>query len=151
MTRMPECGAPRARGLTCRNNVTEGRCHLHREDGPECAVCLTALSGACKSLPCGHSFHRRCINQWRYRGNHTCPMCRASFAPAPPEFRVTVTVQAVNREPRVYNSNTVPEIFRNIITPDVDMTEIFVDVHTQETLNAILADMGITYQNEPPS
>lgn len=142
---MPECGAPRALGRgTCRNRVTDTtRCHLHRDEG-ECSVCLVGLSGACRTLGCGHTFHRRCILQWKERGHHTCPMCRASFAPPQPEYRVTVTVQPLGREPRTFNSNTFPEIFRSMITPDVDMTEIFVDVNTRESLNAILTDLGIT-------
>jgi hypothetical protein len=70
-------------------------------------------------------------------------MCRVSFAPTPPEYRVTITVQPVGREPRVYNSNAIPEVLRNIVTPDTDLTEIFIDVNTLESLEAILTDFGI--------
>ena len=145
---MPECGAPRVLGRgNCRNFVQEGlRCHLHRagDPQPECPVCLSALTGPCKTLGCGHVFHRRCLLSWKNRGNHTCPMCRASFAPPPPEYRVTVTVTPLGREPRVYNANTLPEMLRSMVTPDVDMTEIFIDVNTIESLRTILSDFGIS-------
>jgi Ring finger domain len=144
---MPECGAPRAFGRgACRNSVAEGRCHMHREAGaaaPECPVCLAALTGPCKTLDCGHVFHRRCLLSWKNRGHHTCPMCRASFAPPPPEYRVTVTVTPLGREPRVFTANTLPDMLRNMVTPDVDMTEIFIDVNTLESLRAILGDLGV--------
>jgi hypothetical protein len=71
-------------------------------------------------------------------------MCRASFAPPPPEYRVTVTVTPLGREPRVYNANTLPEMLRSMVTPDVDMTEIFIDVNTIESLRTILSDFGIS-------
>lgn len=141
---MPECGATTASGSTCKCRVREGRCHLHRDgSGADCAVCLADLTGACKRLPCGHEFHRRCILAWKRAGHHTCPLCRVSFAPTPPEYRVTITVQPVGREPRVYNSNAIPEVLRNIVTPDTDLTEIFIDVNTLESLEAILTDFGI--------
>lgn len=44
----------------------------------ECAICLEnyrygiTLCG----LPCGHTFHERCIMGWITRDNHCCPVCR---------------------------------------------------------------------------
>ena len=143
---MPECGATTASGATCKCKVREGRCHLHREapPGSECSVCLSDLTGACKTLPCGHRFHRRCILSWKNRGNHTCPMCRAPFGEPEPEYKVTVTVENLGRR-RVYTSNTIPQMLRNmnIITPDATFTEMFIDIQTEESLNAILADLGV--------
>jgi hypothetical protein len=152
---MPECGATTASGATCKCRVKDGRCRFHR-GGEDCSVCLADLTGACKTLPCGHTFHRRCILQWRERGNHTCPVCRASFAPPQPEYRITVTVQPRGREPRVFSTNTLPDMLRNIITPETDMTEILIDVATLESLGAVLTDLGIgetlnNFRNEPPS
>jgi hypothetical protein len=49
----------------------------------ECMICLEGVDGAdeknvCPShdvLPCGHTFHRCCVNTWRYK-HQTCPTCR---------------------------------------------------------------------------
>ena len=31
----------------------------------------------------------------------------------------------------------------NVITPDAAFTELFIDIQTEESLNAILADLGV--------
>ncbi|CAO2203352.1 unnamed protein product [Urochloa humidicola] len=75
----------------------------------DCAVCLAELEPGekARALPrCGHRFHAECIDAW-FRGNATCPLCRADVivaaaaaaavpsAPAedgaaPPEVRIDV-------------------------------------------------------------
>ena len=49
--------------------------------GMECNICLSEINATCKSvdtLPCGHSFHRGCLTDWRFVHN-TCPCCRCSL------------------------------------------------------------------------
>jgi deoxyadenosine/deoxycytidine kinase/predicted NAD-dependent protein-ADP-ribosyltransferase YbiA (DUF1768 family) len=50
-----------------------------------CAICLEVISGHLVDtrLPCGHSFHTRCISQMIASSvNHnTCPICRKSYTP----------------------------------------------------------------------
>lgn len=42
----------------------------------ECAICLNDLnSEARRKLPCGHIFHKKCVNTWLARKN-ICPLCR---------------------------------------------------------------------------
>ncbi|KAL6850042.1 hypothetical protein ACP4OV_020669 [Aristida adscensionis] len=62
----------------------------------DCAVCLAELEPGdeARALPrCGHRFHVECIDAW-FRGNATCPLCRADVvvageeASAPPEVRI---------------------------------------------------------------
>ncbi|XP_051190282.1 E3 ubiquitin-protein ligase RDUF1-like [Lolium perenne] len=53
-----------------------------REQG--CAVCLedfvTGGGGELRTMPCSHSFHRRCIFDWLLV-NRRCPMCRFEMPP----------------------------------------------------------------------
>tara|TARA_Y100000992_G_scaffold256464_1_gene189974 strand:- start:3301 stop:3633 length:333 start_codon:yes stop_codon:yes gene_type:complete len=46
--------------------------------GGECAVCLDAFRTRqhCRFLPCGHVFHKGCIDRW-LRRRQWCPVCRA--------------------------------------------------------------------------
>lgn len=47
----------------------------------ECLVCwedLKANDGPHDTLPCGHVFHRSCVNDWRYQ-NQSCPTCRTNL------------------------------------------------------------------------
>ncbi|WVZ71409.1 hypothetical protein U9M48_020000 [Paspalum notatum var. saurae] len=82
--------------------------------GGDCAVCLAELERGekARALPrCGHRFHVECIDAW-FRGNATCPLCRAEVAVAPgaaapsappaedhgaqPEVRIDVARDAVD-------------------------------------------------------
>ena len=50
------------------------------ESYKECLVCWDCIDdsddhGPHDCLPCGHVFHRACINDWRYC-NQSCPTCR---------------------------------------------------------------------------
>lgn len=140
-----ECGAPTLSGQPCKRR---GACPIHtpRENANECAVCLTPLSGPCRTLPCNHEFHRRCISTWTRRGHNTCPLCRAPYAERQPEYKVTITVENV-RNANVYThlSNTIPEFVSrmNILTPDTLITEFLIDVDSRNTLTALLSDFGI--------
>ena len=45
----------------------------------ECAICFERLRRApVLELPCGHSFHERCVDKWG-ETSMTCPYCRAPF------------------------------------------------------------------------
>lgn len=44
-----------------------------------CEICF--ISDKSRRLRCGHMLCRGCDQEWRSRGNHTCPFCRASLSP----------------------------------------------------------------------
>lgn len=144
-----ECGAPTQSGNTCKRLVRgEGRCTIHKErtDDEQCSICLSKLEGACKTLPCGHVFHRRCILQWKRTGHHTCPYCREPFTEPQPNYRITITVENVNNQTFfTHTSNTIPELINrlNILTPESLLTDIVLDVTTQRALDEVLADLGV--------
>lgn len=140
------CGSITSSGTPCRRKVKNvgDHCHDHHTSNNTCAVCLSELSGACKTLPCNHEFHRRCINQWKVRGNNTCPYCRAEFTDPILQYKITITVENIrDQSTRVFTPPGIPSLIRDLITPDVDFTEIVIDVDTDESLRAILSDLGM--------
>ncbi len=144
-----ECGAQTQSGGICKRRVRgdHGKCPLHRENTEQCSICLNNLEGACKTLPCGHVFHRRCILQWKRTGHHTCPYCREPFTEPPPNYRITITVENLTtQEAFTRTSNVLPNLVQrlNVITPDAMFTDIVLDVNTREALDEVLADLGIT-------
>lgn len=144
-----ECGAQTASGSSCKRKVrNEGeKCWCHRESSdPQntCAVCLNELTGPCKKLPCQHEFHRRCINQWKTRGNNTCPYCRAVFAEEAPMYKVTITVENTRAQTsRSFRPIDVPRLVQDFLTPDAEFTEIFIDVQDEESLRILMNDLGV--------
>ena len=53
---------------------------LGGDDEPSCPVCFTTFADGdrLRILPCKHSFHQRCIDEWLNR-NASCPLCRRSI------------------------------------------------------------------------
>ena len=48
-------------------------------DGDDCSVCLAGFRARAvvNRLPCGHLFHRACLETWLRYERATCPLCRA--------------------------------------------------------------------------
>lgn len=143
-----ECGHTTQKGTPCKRKVlTENtRCPLHTHSDGECSICLAGLTGPCKTLPCGHRFHRRCISQWTHRGHHTCPYCRAPYTDPQPQYRIQVVIENVQSgNTYSHTSNTIPPFISrmNVITPESIFTELLIDVSTRAALTELLTDLGI--------
>lgn len=150
-----ECGAETLNGGSCRRKVRgeEGnRCPFHTTRNEEqCSICLSDLTGPCKTLPCGHVYHRRCISQWSRTGHHTCPYCREPFEEPPQQYRVTVTIENLRTQQNyTYHSNVFPEMIRQlgIVNPNSLMTEVVLDVDSQISLREVLNDLGVSVGTE---
>ena len=51
---------------------------------PDCRVCLARFEpeSVVNRLPCGHLFHRACLETWLDYDHATCPLCRLRLLPA---------------------------------------------------------------------
>ncbi|KAL5201895.1 hypothetical protein ABZP36_036249 [Zizania latifolia] len=51
---------------------------------PDCRVCLVRFEPevVVNRLPCGHLFHRACLETWLDYDHATCPLCRSRLLPA---------------------------------------------------------------------
>ncbi|KAG0544149.1 hypothetical protein BDA96_02G250200 [Sorghum bicolor] len=65
---------------------TSTTCSAAEADGDDCSVCLSGFvaKAVVNRLPCGHLFHRACLETWLRYERATCPLCRANV-PLPPE------------------------------------------------------------------
>ena len=53
---------------------------LGSEAEEDCPICMEPCSGRVCDLPCKHSFHAECLDQWFDR-SLTCPLCRLELIP----------------------------------------------------------------------
>ncbi|XP_062191389.1 probable E3 ubiquitin-protein ligase XERICO [Phragmites australis] len=55
-----------------------------RRGGVDCRVCLARFEpeSVVNRLPCGHLFHRACLETWLDYDHATCPLCRLRLLPA---------------------------------------------------------------------
>ena len=133
---MHECGATTTSGTQCKRRVKSGRCYMHDK---VCSVCLCELNNDTQSLPCKHVFHTACIDQWKSRGNTTCPYCRTQFVSP---YKITITVEGTGTL-RTFTPDRIPDILRQFITSDTQYSELVIDVDGRDSMLSILSDLGI--------
>jgi len=48
---------------------------------PDCPICLSKIfkNATTTETPCGHRYHRHCLDRWLRRGSTTCPTCRGQI------------------------------------------------------------------------
>jgi len=56
----------------------QGHDHSASSSAGYCCVCISACRDGddIRRLPCGHAFHRDCVDRWLARCRRTCPLCR---------------------------------------------------------------------------
>ena len=92
-----------------------------------CAICLNPVRETRQNKPirCGHLFHSHCIEEWKRRGNQTCPTCRKIFDGA--NFQVTVSIRnTINDITVVRDVEEDPYIF--------DTLDVFFDIENTSEL-----------------
>jgi hypothetical protein len=59
-----------------------GHDHSASSSAGYCCVCISACRDGddIRRLPCGHAFHRDCVDRWLARCRRTCPLCRLHIA-----------------------------------------------------------------------
>lgn len=70
--------------------------------GVECAVCIEEIEASeiYRELPCGHQFHRDCIDPWLEQ-SVTCPMCATSIVETAPPLQVETARASIEKNRRV--------------------------------------------------
>lgn len=51
-------------------------------EAPTCVICLSELSTDLTATPCGHIFHRNCIENCLFNQCKNCPLCRNKVVPS---------------------------------------------------------------------
>ena len=147
---MSRCEALTKAGTRCQRiaNGCEKVCCIHKSAG-QCPVCMEDImkNRGTRTLPCDHTFHTSCLEQWKAQGKNTCPMCRKLFDVSKYTVQLTVTNNEVERS----NTITIPsEILNSLIANMEDdipfntyTTEISFDVDDLPDLESLLRDLGL--------
>ena len=65
-----------AKGTQCKfKSKRNGYCLKHVKNEDTCPICFEAVHKNGMTLPCNHSFHKKCIMTW-YVESDVCPVCR---------------------------------------------------------------------------
>jgi hypothetical protein len=73
-------------------------------------------------------------------------MCRHAFTTPQPQFKITIIIENTRTARTVaLTPGTIPRLIEEmgLLNGDAHLTEVFIDVDTNESLTAILADLGI--------
>lgn len=143
---MHRCQATTQKGVQCRRLVAQegGKCQQHSCDG--CPICFVHMLSNTRTLPCGHTFHTRCVDRWK-RTSHTCPLCRELFDQ--PQYRVSVSVHHLGSEQTYtdsYVTSNVGQFFSTFNLPILQprfITDIFFDIGFDEFINEVFEEIGI--------
>lgn len=67
---------------SCKPRILGKRTETNTDAEESCCVCMGNLEEGeeVRTLPCGHVFHRNCIDQWLKKSS-LCPMCRTLLRP----------------------------------------------------------------------
>ena len=145
-------------GQPCRAKVrTEGcRCHWHQPiEGPDkdCSICMDYMTSRNhRELPCGHKFHKKCLNKWKLEGNRSCPLCREIFDI--PMFNVKVTITPTSedyRETEFDASQSASNIFASLGLYESNYreltTQMTLEAEDLDSLRNVLGRIGINLDN----
>lgn len=104
-----------------------------------CAICLNTVRETRSQMPirCGHLFHNHCLDSWKQRGKHTCPVCRKVFDGS--QYKVQLIVHNMANE----TSNTI-----NI--ESMFALDVFFEVQNVIDLDSLLSDFGVSVTDLDP-
>merc|ERR1712154_499033 len=62
-------------------NSFGGKKECYHPHNDSCAICLDDFGHGeeLRLLPCGHAFHRQCVDPWLLKQSELCPMCKQSI------------------------------------------------------------------------
>ena len=123
-----------------------------------CSICLNSIrkTRSTSELPCGHLYHKKCIQNWEQRGNETCPLCRRNMSKN--NFRVTLTIENLRKDNSAVinlSLSDVQEIIERIgITQDeldISTTDIVFDAEDLDNLRSLISDFGVRLTDIDPA
>lgn len=88
------------------------------ENTPACTVCYDVnIFRLFRILPCGHKFHRKCINPWAEDCN-SCPLCRKAIDNTKPITKCKVDTEDDDRELALQLQHEI-DIFNVLVNDDI--------------------------------
>ena len=147
---MSLCGEITSGGTPCRNK----NCHLHGSNIRQCSICLNPVrkTRGSSELRCGHSFHKKCINEWKAQGQPTCPDCRKVID----KYRVTIRIENIeSAESNVLAPLSSLEVLEFVarmgLIQDFTETQLDVNFENDPDLHSFFRDLNIRLADLNPA
>lgn len=144
---MPQCEGTTRDGSRCKKQCSTGtRCHVHT--GDSCPICMTTITpGTSRTLECGHTFHKACLERWKRRSS-TCPNCRAPFDQLMYKVRIFIDPIGYEREMTTSNIQGITDMFGlENMSGLVSSTTISFAISDVDELRNILNEIGFSGVN----
>lgn len=143
-----QCTGTTREGVQCKRMCHQGnKCHLHKENGEQCSVCLLQMNPQnSRRLDCSHTFHTNCLERWKRR-SHTCPMCRAPFDQPRYKVKITIEPDGIQHETITSNIQSLVDTFGLDSSFERFVSSISFSVLNENDLRSILEEIGFV----PPS
>ena len=103
------------KGRKRRQSVASVASALDEKDlDPTCAICLANFieGEELRLLPCQHTYHRACVDQW-FNVSQECPLCKRSIL-SPAGTSVVAAAQAAERAARRHHTHHRPHRHRRV-------------------------------------
>ena len=150
---MFRCAGTKSSGGSCNNIVRaeKGTCCWHTpitSTDSQCSVCLeTMTTRNFRTLEtCGHTFHPKCLKNWKRQGNRTCPLCREAFDA--PEFTVTISIDPLHGDRISLDASPSSESIFHRLNLDIDnlseySTQLTFEADNLNNLRNVLSEIGV--------
>ena len=111
-----------------------------------CSICLNPVrkTRGSTELRCHHIFHKKCIDEWKTKGQPNCPECRKLID----KYKVTIRIENIeSSESNVFSPMSSTEVLAFVaqmgLIQEFTETQLDMNFENDDDINSFFRDLGI--------